>query len=45
MKFYTVKQPNYQEMNASRVELGIGLLKVRDDINCVGNNSPDNTII
>ena len=41
-KFYDTSRPLYLETDASDVDLGAGLLQVRDGMNCGHDEVPDN---
>ena len=45
MKFYDATKPLYLQMKASGICLGTQLLKVRNSMNCVHDETPHNTIL
>ena len=45
MMFYDENEPQYLETDAFGVGLGVGLLQIREKINCPYDEAPDNTVL
>ena len=45
MKFYYASRPLYLETDAPGFSLGVGLLQVREGMNCRCDKVPDNAIL